>query len=87
MPVVIGSYEDGFDAGARKMLINIAEWMQADVDWLEHIQDRRFKCGCRPYDEDYNYCEEWKAYHAVVLARKRLLEAQEKLDKALEQPL
>lgn len=70
-----------FSQGKAEVLIKIAEWMGESVDWLYHVEHRDFKCGCRPYDEDHYYCDEWTASLEVGQARKRLEKAQAILNK------
>lgn len=60
----------------------MASWMDRDVDWLRHVVEYSFGCGCDFNYEDEEHCDIWKALREMVMAEQRLQEAKQKHDRA-----
>ena len=54
----------------------LASWMDRDVEWLRHVVEYNFGCGCDFGYEEEEHCAIWQSLQAVRLAQQNLEAAQ-----------
>lgn len=54
---------------------SLASWMDRDADWLQHVVEYNFGCGCDFDFEDIKSCAIWRAQQAKEAAEEALEKA------------
>lgn len=69
-------------------VVHLAAWLDVDDNWLKHVIDYNFSCGCRLVDSEYGRaaeeCAIWLAGQAKIKAEEDLARATASYEKAKE---
>jgi hypothetical protein len=63
-------------------LKTLSSWLGVEVEWILHVQEYEFCCGCAIGPDDPEYCDIWQARQDIKRAHEKMDAAQRKLQLA-----